>query len=490
MLALPVYTPMAACEHEIITACRPPGGDPLRCLPAKIPILVLAFSTLVLSLPNDSPALGPHRGTGMFLLLSDLHFDPYADPAILRQLGATPTSACDAPASEAFAQYGSDTNYPLLKSALEQAAATAAANHFHYDYAILTGDFLAHHFDDRFHQCVGGGNESYTRFAAATVRFVDGMISAKLPGVPVFAALGNNDTDKGDYIQPSDDFLQTVGEDWSRAWGKIPEAERAAAVASFERAGNYALANPAVPKNELVILNSNLWAGASPNACSDANPDPGGQFEWLTNALEKVRRQGGTASLIMHIPPGIDAMRASLGMPRTLWAEGCAQRLSAKLSEFRGVVREMYAGHIHRDDFRILPDEDGKPLLPIHIIPAVSPIYLDNPALEIGWYDKASGELRDYAVQYLDLGKPQPAWTTEYVFTQAYGLAHPDLAALEALSSRFRAGNPETGVGKQYETYYGAGAPIFITPGNWIDYTCAQTELTLPAFNQCVGTRR
>ncbi len=462
----------------------------MRCLSAKISILVLAFTTLALCLPDDPPALQPHPGTGMFLLLSDLHFDPFADPAVLRQLGVTPTAACQGPASTAFAQYGSDTNYPLLKSALDQAATAATANHFHYDYAIATGDFLAHHFDERFRQCVGGEGEAYTKFAAATVRFVDGMISAKLPGVPVFAALGNNDSDKGDYIRPSDTFLESVGEDWSHAWGNIPQAERAAAIVSFGRAGNYALANPAVRKNKLVVLNSNLWAGTNANACSDADPDPGGQFEWLANVLQSVKGAGGTASLIMHIPPGVDAVRAALGKARTLWAEGCAQKLSATLGGFRGVVREMYAGHIHRDDFRIFPDGEGKPFLPIHIAPAVSPIYLDNPALEVGWYDKASGELRDYAVQYLDLGEPKPAWTTEYVFTQAYGLACPNLGALENLSGRIRASNPQTGVGKQYDTYYGAGVTIFITPGNWIDYTCAQTELTLPAFNQCVGAHK
>lgn len=458
----------------------------MRYLPAKLPILVLAFTALALCLPDDPPAPQPRPGAGMFLMLSDLHFDPYSDLAILRRLGVTPTAACQAPASAAFAQFGSDTNGPLLQSALDRAAATAAANHFHYDYVMVTGDFLSHHFDQRFRQCVGGGEEAYTKFAADTVRFVDAAISKALPGVPIIAALGNNDSDKGDYIQPSGAFLQSVGEDWSRAWGKIPEAERAAAIATFDRAGNYAVTNPAVPKNELVVLNSNLWAGSNSAACTVANPDPGGQLDWLRQVLEKARDEGRTASLIAHIPPGVDALRAAMGRPRALWAEGCTQKLSALLSNDRGVALEMYAGHIHRDDFRILPDPEGRPLLPIHIVPAVSPIYLDNPAIEIGWCDKSSGQLLDYSAEVLDLVHPNAAWAAEYDFTEAYG-GRLDLSTLEDLSGKLRTGNPHSGLGKQYAAYYGAGVSMLINSGNWLDYTCAQTEMTLHDFAQCVG---
>ncbi len=465
------------------------GGYALRSLSAKISFLILAASTCALSLPDNSPALHPRPGTGMFLLISDLHFDPYADPVILQKLGVTPTAACQAPATDAFANYGSDANYPLLKSALQHAATTAARNQFHYDYVIVTGDFLSHHFDERFQQCVAGGADAYTKFGADTVRFVDAAISEALPGVPIIAALGNNDSDKGDYIQPSDVFLKNVAEGWSRGWGKISAAERDEAVASFERTGNYAITNPAVRKNELVVLNSNLWATRDPQACGQGNPDPGGQFDWLAKVLEKVKRGGGTASLVMHIPPGVDALRAAMGRPRTLWDEGCAQELSELLGGYRGVVLQMYAGHIHRDEFRILSDPEGKPLLPIHIIPAISPVYLNNPAFEVGWYDRASGELRDYAALNLDLSKPRPAWTTEYVFTQAYGLPRADLAALKSLSATLGTGNLQAAVAKQYATYYGAGVGMFIAPGTWPDYSCAQTEIMLRDFAQCATTR-
>ena len=64
------------------------------------------------------------------------------------------------------------------------------------------------------------------------------------------------------------------------------------------------------------------------------------------------------------------------------------------MTDYRGVVRQIYAGHIHRDDFRVFPNRDGNPLVPVHVNPAVSPVYFNNPAVEIGWYDKRTGDFR------------------------------------------------------------------------------------------------
>ena len=447
--------------------------------------LISLLTTLALSPANDHPALEPYPGTGMFLMLSDIHFDPYADPAIMEALGAKPGEGCGAADSGSFSKIGQDTNYPLLKSTLDHVLATATENHIHYDYVIVTGDFLAHNFDSLYRQCVGGGEEAYRKFASDTITFVDSMIAKALPGVPVFAALGNNDSDGGDYAEPSPFFLQSVGKDWSRAWGNLPAAARVKALVSFGRAGNYAAPNPAVPDNEFVILNSNLWAARNSQACSEADPDPGGQFHWLGEVLGSVKRAGGRATLIMHIFPGIDAMTSSIEAPRPFWTDSCTQKLIAELTAFRGVVREIYAGHIHRDDFRLFPDLEGRPLCVIHIVPAVSPVYFNNPAVEIGWYDKSDGELRDYAPVILDLANPQPAWTTEYVFTQAYGSPRPNLAAMEDLIRAIHQGNPYSGVGKKYANYYGAGVNLFLTPDNWSIYSCAQTEITLSRFALC-----
>ncbi|MGO8792325.1 MAG: metallophosphoesterase [Terriglobia bacterium] len=480
-----MYTANAGLGVAGVIPYSTSGGETLRRAAVKTLVLTSVLTSLALRLPNDHLALQPYPGTGMFLMLSDIHFDPYADPAIVRELGAIPKDGCATPASSTYSKFGSDTNYPLLKSALDGVAATAAENRIHYDYAIVTGDFLAHGFDGRYRQCVGGGDEAYRKFARDTVSFVDRMIAKALPGVPVFAALGNNDSDRGDYERPTSFFLQSVGRDWSTEWGSVSASTREMALASFERAGNYAVPDPGAPKHEFVILNSNLWAARNAQACSESDPDPGGQFRWLQDALGRIKHAGGTATLIMHILPGIDALRSSMGQPQSLWTDRCTEKFIAELTEFGGVVEQVYAGHIHRDDFRLLPDREGRPLLPIHVVPSVSPVYFNNPAVEIGWYDKGDGDLRDYAPLYLDLADANPTWTTEYIFSRAYARPRPNIDALKQLTLAIHQGSPGAGVGEQYANHYGAGVRIFLTPDTWSNYSCAQTEIAPTRFAQC-----
>ncbi len=282
---------------------------------AATALVLIAGRPARLATPGANPPSVPDQ-QGMFRAFSDIHFDPFADSRILEQLGAKPLDGCKGRASTSFSKLGADTNYPLLKSMLDNVAATAASNHIRYDYVILTGDLLAHQFDDRFRECVGGGDEAYRGFTISTVKFVDGLIAKALPGVPVFAALGNNDSDSGDYAQPSKFFLEKVGQDWSREWGNIPVERRQAALATFTRAGNYALANPTVPSNELVILNSNLWVARNSSACGIAEPDPDGQFAWLGEVLARIKRDKRTATLVMHVLPGIDASLVWQGLNR------------------------------------------------------------------------------------------------------------------------------------------------------------------------------
>jgi len=457
-VAAPIYVPIAAFTFCAVLACVVRAGDPLPIKPAP--------------------------GTGMFLMLSDIHFDPYADAESGKELGTKLAEGCAAGVA-ASPRFGSDTNRFLLQSTLHQAAAVAAENHFHYDYVIVTGDFLAHGFDARYRKCVAAPSQLYGKFAADTVALVSRLIAQELPGAPVFAALGNNDSDHGDYATPSPAFLEKVGEAWSGGWEILPPTKRTAMRASFAAGGYYVAPDPIVPKHAFVVLNSNYWSAHNARACTPADPDPGGQFQWLHDRLAESKGAGDTATLVMHIPPGINALPSTMGPPKTLWNEACTERFVSVLAEFPGSVRQIYAGHIHRDDFRLLPDPEGNPMVAIHILPAVSPIYLDNPAFEIGWYDKSTGELRDYATQFLDLRNIAPEWATEYVFSRAYGGERPDLASLDRLARTLRAGNPHEGLGKQYAQFYGVGVSMLMSPANWLTYSCSQTEMTVSGFVQC-----
>jgi hypothetical protein len=113
-------------------------------------------------------------GQGVFLIVSDLHFDPFADPAIVKELVAADVQAWPAIFESSklpgFAQYGNDSNYPLMASALEAARRILPRP----DFVLYPGDYLAHEFerspgDDRRRSARVGS----FRQSCACRRFVD-----------------------------------------------------------------------------------------------------------------------------------------------------------------------------------------------------------------------------------------------------------------------------------------------------------------------------
>ncbi len=154
--------------------------------------------------------------SGRALLISDIHLDPLADPAIVKRLIAAPVSEWEAilesSQQKPFSAYGSDTNYRLFVSTLAAAAAQEP-----FDYVVFTGDALRHNFLPAF-VAAGGTSDQFPEFTAKTEAFVVQELQEKLK-VPVVAALGNDDSSCGDYqIPPDSPFLATTANQFDGAW--------------------------------------------------------------------------------------------------------------------------------------------------------------------------------------------------------------------------------------------------------------------------------
>jgi sphingomyelin phosphodiesterase acid-like 3 len=219
--------------------------------------------TLILFWPpgvQSSSGPSPAAPTGNALLLSDIHFDPLADPVIVKQLIAKPASQWQAifasSAQTGYAHSPNDTNYPLLKSALSAAAAQNPL-----DFVIASGDYLRHDFRSAF-VTAGGSPSQYPTFATKAAVFVVDTIQASL-GVLVYFALGNDDSPCGDYrMAPGSAFLAALA-DSLQALAHNPEAATA-----FRTAGFYELPHPTLPNQEILVLNSVLWSPSYSSAPS------------------------------------------------------------------------------------------------------------------------------------------------------------------------------------------------------------------------------
>jgi hypothetical protein len=424
-------------------------------------------------------------GQGVFLHLSDIHFNPFADPAIVRRLIAAPVeqwaAIFRASPSTPFWQKNQDTTFPLLTSMLAGAKGPA------YDYVLSTGDFLSHDFKDEFIKA-GGIESEYAGFVIKTMRFVDRMLRQAFPAIPLIAALGNNDATCDDYmLAPNDPMLAVVGRE------RPVVARHPQALHDYTIGGFYAVPHPKVPKHDIVVLSDVFLSRKYRDACGQAGTDPGSaELAWLEWTLFQARLAGRTVTLAMHIPPGIDAYSSSRNNACPLkvvsfWQDAYARRFLALVARYKDQLRIAFAGHTHMDDFRIIADAGGAPLLATRITPAVTPLYGNNPAFTAVLYSRSDASVADYATFYLaNLAKVAPGvapeWTLEYAFRDAYKAAGYDAATLMGLSKSIRT---DDAVRASFMRYYAVEGQTSMNASNLGTYVCAQTAITAEAFESC-----
>lgn len=440
-----------------------------------------------------SLSVGQNQGT--FLILTDIHFDPFADdldPKIFAQLNSRPVRDWQAifrsAVSRNVSKDGQDANYALFVSALN-AAKTSGQR---YDYVLVMGDYLTHNFPQKYAAYRPGG-KGYEAFAIKTMVFVSQMIQQTFPMTPVYGVLGNNDSTTGDYAAPGDALLGALSKDW-----KIIAADRGASK-SFAVGGYYALPHPIVRNSEIIVLNSTFFSSRYDTPSIAKGNQGAVELNWLEATLRNVEEQHKTAVLLMHIPPGIDAFESAksgaCSKSALFWKRGYLDSFVKTIQGHESALRDGYAGHLHAEDFRLLTNADGNPSLQIHIAPSVSRDHHNKPAFEVGVYDKESGNLVDYEVITLKSVSdapgeaPQIDWQPTYDFRQESGGETYSPATLQTLSEILRANE---GLRRRYLDFYKSqiapGAPINM--GNWRYYSCSETEISPEDYEKCACPAR
>jgi sphingomyelin phosphodiesterase acid-like 3 len=413
------------------------------------------------------------------LVLSDIHFDPTANKALVDRLAATePAQWASVFATDdtRMSTYGEDTNWKLLSSTLAAAKAQPKP-----DFVLMLGDFLAHrlqaHFDDA---ASDHGDAAFRAFTAKTMRFLALQLEAAFPATPILPGLGNNDSDCGDYaLRPGGTFLSDTFEIAASMIG--PEGE-ASLRQSWQALGNYVVPNPAVKDHLIAVLNTNFFSANYKNTCgaaSDANPARA-TLAWLRRVLSEAEAAHRKVWLAYHIPPGIDAFATARHdvcpiAPVTFFAEPYAHEFHALMERYRATVTASFAGHTHMDGFRLLAD-NGRAFGFVMMNPAVSPIFGQNPAYRRVELDE-DGTITDQSVYYLanlpaSASGAAPQWRLEMSFDRAWNLPRFDLSSLDALYRRL---GSSAAARERWLDFYAVQGPVRATlsPANDAIYRCA-----------------
>jgi hypothetical protein len=386
-----------------------------------------------------------------FLWISDLHFDPMSDAALVSELAKAEASEWEAilerTSPTSFSQYGSDTNWWLLKSSLRQFPKTLR----HPAFVMVTGDLLAHGFPQLFQAATHDDDQQHYRaFVLKTVEFLALELKSEFPHAKVFLTPGNNDNDCGDYsIQANGDFLR----DTATTAQKLAQANDDF-LSDWKALGSFNVPHPTVAKARLISINSVFLSQkynplSSSEGCKPVTATAGADLmAWLDKQLATAAQSQQKVWLMFHIPPGIDGYATAMKRRKLgnagdtcaasivpIWGVQWTGQFDALLEKYRETVVASFAAHIHSDDFRLVGAAGGKEFVLMN--PAISPIYQQNPGFRIVNYNGDGRVLNHTTYDLTNLSqagsKVKGKWRREYTYTREWKQKELSAASLSAL---------------------------------------------------------
>jgi sphingomyelin phosphodiesterase acid-like 3 len=448
---------------------------------------------------------------GMF---SDIHFDPFHDPAKFVQLQSVPVSSwasiLQAPASlhqaRDFASLQAacnardvDTDWALFASSLQAAQREQPTPLF----VTVSGDLLVHQYDCRFHTLAPGATPADDMaFAVKTIAFVALQMRLAFPRSPVYLAMGNNDSGCGDFREtPDSKFLHDVARIFA---DDADPSNRTAILQEFPHEGDYDIALPkSMGRTRLIVL-QNIFQSYRYETCNGVSDRTAAQTQvaWLAHHLAAARAHGDNVWVMGHIPTGVNVYATFAKGYKSCSAKPLDTFLSSEaltdtLVDYADVVRLVIFGHTHNDEIRLLESPRDRQTgnirqaIPVKLVPAISPVHGNNSAFLVATVNPASGTLMDYDVfAASNQTGIATVWSREYNYSEAYGLPDFSAASVARLTANFAADKRGTGAwSANYQQWYSVGQGesrgAFLRQ-IWPAYVCGLTEDHAADFRRCV----
>jgi hypothetical protein len=465
-------------------------------------VAVLAGLIFALLVPSAKAA-----SSNKFLLVSDIHFDPMADPALVAELAAADATQWEAILQRSkltrFSQYGQDTNWWLLQSALDQMRKTLPRPSF----VMYTGDLLAHGFPKAFQSAThDDAPQHYRAFVLKTVQFLALEFQKRFPHTTILVSPGNNDEECGDYsIRAGGTFLSdTASLAQQLAQGGATFTEE------WKALGSYNVPHPALSGVRILSLNTvffsnNYHATSFPQGCANVSSNgPAELLAWLASNLAAAKQAHQRVWLMFHIPPGIDGY-ASAHKRETadaatnpsansscadsivpMWVPEWTTRFDALLETYQDTVLASFSGHTHTDDFRLI-SSTGVNRGFVLVDPPVSPVYDQNPSFRVVTF-ASDGTLADQATYYLTNLKAASStvhgkWKREYQFSRKWNVQRLDLASLGKIYDEIQS---IPGSRPQWLKLYNVStAAAVVEPDSIRGLYCAIGALSVSAYATC-----
>jgi sphingomyelin phosphodiesterase acid-like 3 len=443
-------------------------------------------------------------------MISDIHFEPFWDPGKAAQLASAPASGwtailASAPSPDREARFsaiqqacrarGDDTSYPLFASSLGAMKANAAGARF----VTVSGDLISHSFDCKFKTVFPNARPGdYHAFVEKTIEFVVRSLHSALPGAPVYASLGNNDSDCGDYqLDANSPFLDETGK---MLTADVPVSETKQARADFAIGGNFSVTLPAPFEHTRLLVLDDLFMSGRYRTCAgrDDASEATRQIAWLRSQLDRARQAKEKIWVMSHIPPGVDAYSTVMKGKNICAGQGPAMFLSSDdlpnaLAPYGDVVSLAIFAHTHMDEMRLLISgniEHIERAVPVKLVPSISPIDGNDPSITIAQVDPRTATLVDYRViAASNQTGIDTKWSEEYDYARAYSEPAFSATALATLIGELRAdAGAKSPASQAYLRNYFVGNRSTELAPFWPIATCGLINMTANTFRACACT--
>ncbi len=387
---------------------------------------------------------GNSLAQGKCLIISDIHFNPFftndgkynLDRSLIKKL----TKADADQWKDILEQYGSgkvdgslrgqDSNYGLLKLALDSMARKIP----HPDFIVIAGDFIWH--DD----------PSDPELKLKSIQFIASLFRQKFGDVPVIPALGNNDSDAGDYLKQSSQFIDTFDKAWKLT-------EHHFDLTRLKTDGYYTFKPANQPNLEFILINSTLvgyssWVKTTYPAGAKL------MLAGLSAELARAKAAGKKVWLIMHIPAGKNGYNDG-----PMWRDDYSATFTNTIMKYcsddnSSVIRFMAASHTHLNDFRVVYKKTGGQYTPVsymQVVPSIGMDHYNNPSFMIAEYDNNTYRITSETNFYLNLYHVEQGWNNQFNLPASLGLKR--ISAGE-LSNFLKNVKPESEELNNYSKYF------------------------------------
>ncbi|WP_157934732.1 metallophosphoesterase [Microvirga ossetica] len=436
---------------------------------------------------------------GIIAVVSDIHFDPFATRDLAPRLANSEPKEWPAIFAsvdgQSFSGRGEDTNQPLLTSAIG-ALSESAGN---ADLVIVSGDLLAHRFEEVAAQRLGvlPGSSAVRELAAKTALYVADALRKMLPGRPILIALGNNDSECGDYqLEPGGPFLASLSDTVRDLAG--PDRLPQDFARTYQAGGYYAMHHPVLAGVTILVVNDVLWSTDYRDTCGTHGVQTAeAMMAWFERQLEDARAARRRIWLVHHIPVGIDpyaTLRAPTGLNcpaqvTPFLKEPFASRFAGLLRDYAPTIQAGFSGHTHQDSYRLVMDA-GIPVGVEKVTPSISPIFGNNPGFHLFDYDRQTGDMTDFSTWYLTNLEQASAtvpgeWRREYVFSAAYNERSYSAASIKRIADAMLGAEASgEGVRSTFRRLYPVGHGE-IPAGALSAHACAISNLASSSYAAC-----